>query len=63
MTVTAAATTALLSLLGVASLTGSPVLRAAADLAGACVLLTYLRSPARLAARAARTAREEVAAA
>jgi UDP-GlcNAc:undecaprenyl-phosphate/decaprenyl-phosphate GlcNAc-1-phosphate transferase len=60
---TTAATTALLSLLGAASLTGSPVLRAAADLAGAWVLLTYLRSPARLAARAARAAREGVAAA
>jgi UDP-N-acetylmuramyl pentapeptide phosphotransferase/UDP-N-acetylglucosamine-1-phosphate transferase len=60
---TAAATTALLSLLGAASLTGSPVLRAAADLAGAWILLTYLRSPARLAARAARAAREEMAAA
>jgi hypothetical protein len=63
---TAAATTALLSLLGAASLTGSPVLRGTADLAGAWVLLTYLRSPTRLAARAARTARtarEEVPAA
>jgi len=43
VTVTAAATTVLLSLLGAASL----VLRAAADLAGA-VAVTYLRSPALL---------------
>jgi UDP-N-acetylmuramyl pentapeptide phosphotransferase/UDP-N-acetylglucosamine-1-phosphate transferase len=51
---TAAATTALLSGLGAVSLTGQPVLRAAADLAGAWVVLAYLRSPALLAIRAAR---------
>jgi UDP-GlcNAc:undecaprenyl-phosphate/decaprenyl-phosphate GlcNAc-1-phosphate transferase len=60
---TAAATTVLLSLLGAVSLTGQPVLRAAADLAGAWVVLTYLRSPALLAARAARADHEEAAAA
>ena len=49
MTVTTAATTVLLSLLGAASLAGDPVLRAAADLAGAVVAVTYLRSPALLA--------------
>lgn len=54
VTVTAATTTVLLSLLGAASLTGDPALRAAADLAGAGVLLAYLRSPALLARRAAR---------
>ena len=52
VTVTAAAITVLLSLLGAASLAGDPVLRAAADLAGAGVLLAYLRSPALLARRA-----------
>ncbi len=51
---TTAATTALLSGLGAVSLTGQPVLRAAADLAGAWVVLAYLRSPALLAIRAAR---------
>jgi UDP-N-acetylmuramyl pentapeptide phosphotransferase/UDP-N-acetylglucosamine-1-phosphate transferase len=60
---TAAVTTALLSGLGAASLTGQPALRAVADLAGAWVVLTYLRSPALLAARAARAGRKEVAAA
>jgi hypothetical protein len=54
VTVTAAATTALLSLLGVASLAGNPALRAAADLAGTAVVVAYLRSPARFARRAAR---------
>ena len=39
---TAAATTVLLSLLGAASLAGDPALRAAADLAGAVALVTYL---------------------
>jgi UDP-GlcNAc:undecaprenyl-phosphate/decaprenyl-phosphate GlcNAc-1-phosphate transferase len=51
VTVTAAATTVLLSLLGAASLTGDPALRAVADLAGAAVIVTYLRSPALLARR------------
>jgi UDP-N-acetylmuramyl pentapeptide phosphotransferase/UDP-N-acetylglucosamine-1-phosphate transferase len=55
VTVTAAAITVLLSLLGAASLAGDPALRAAADLAGAGVVLAYLRSPALLARRAART--------
>ena len=41
----------LLSLLGAASLAGDPALRAAADLAGAVVVVTYLRSPALLARR------------
>ena len=54
VTVTAAAMTVLLSLLGAASLTGVPALRAAADLAGACVVLAYLRSPALLARHAVR---------
>jgi len=49
VTVTATATTALLTLLGAASLAGDPALRAAADLAGAVVAVTYLRSPALLA--------------
>jgi UDP-N-acetylmuramyl pentapeptide phosphotransferase/UDP-N-acetylglucosamine-1-phosphate transferase len=51
---TAAAVSALLGLLGAASLTGQPVLRCAADLAGACVVLAYLRSPSLLTSRAAR---------
>jgi UDP-N-acetylmuramyl pentapeptide phosphotransferase/UDP-N-acetylglucosamine-1-phosphate transferase len=55
VTVTAAAITVLLSLLGVASLAGDPALRAAADLAGAAVLLAYLRSPALLARRTLQT--------
>ena len=50
---TAAAITVLLSLLGAASLTGNPALRAAADLAASGILLAYLRSPALLARRAA----------
>jgi UDP-N-acetylmuramyl pentapeptide phosphotransferase/UDP-N-acetylglucosamine-1-phosphate transferase len=50
---TAAATSALLGGLGAVSLTGPPVLRAAADLAGAWVVLVYLTSPALLASRAA----------
>ncbi len=54
VTVVAAGTTIVLSLLGAASLTGNPALRAAADLAGAAALLAYLRSPALLARRAAR---------
>ena len=54
VTVTAAAATVLLSLLGAASLAGDPALRAAADLAGTVVVITYLRSPALLARRAAR---------
>ncbi|HJY71238.1 MAG TPA: hypothetical protein VJ347_05610, partial [Streptosporangiaceae bacterium] len=55
VTATAAATTVLLSLLGAASLGGNPALRAAADLAGTGVVVAYLRSPALLARRAART--------
>jgi UDP-GlcNAc:undecaprenyl-phosphate/decaprenyl-phosphate GlcNAc-1-phosphate transferase len=54
VTVTAAAATVLLSLLGTASLAGDPAVRATADLAGAAVVITYLRSPALLARRAAR---------
>jgi UDP-GlcNAc:undecaprenyl-phosphate GlcNAc-1-phosphate transferase len=54
VTVTAAATTVLLSLLGAASLAGDPALRAAADLAGIAVIATYLRSPALLARRLVR---------
>jgi UDP-N-acetylmuramyl pentapeptide phosphotransferase/UDP-N-acetylglucosamine-1-phosphate transferase len=55
VTVVAAATTVVLSLLGAVSLAGDPVPRAAADLAGAAVVLAYLRSPALLARRAGRT--------
>jgi UDP-GlcNAc:undecaprenyl-phosphate GlcNAc-1-phosphate transferase len=54
VTVAAAATTAVLSLLGAASLAGDPALRAAADLAGTAVVIAYLRSPALLVRRAAR---------
>jgi UDP-N-acetylmuramyl pentapeptide phosphotransferase/UDP-N-acetylglucosamine-1-phosphate transferase len=54
VTVTAAATTVLLSLLGAATLAGDPALRAAADLAGAAVVVAYLRSPALLARRLVR---------
>jgi UDP-GlcNAc:undecaprenyl-phosphate/decaprenyl-phosphate GlcNAc-1-phosphate transferase len=54
VTIAASGTTILLSLLGAASLTGNPGLRAAADLAGAAVVLMYLRSPALLARHAAR---------
>jgi UDP-GlcNAc:undecaprenyl-phosphate GlcNAc-1-phosphate transferase len=54
VTATAAATTMLLSLLGAASLAGDPALRAAADLAGAAVIATYLRSPVLLARRLVR---------
>jgi UDP-N-acetylmuramyl pentapeptide phosphotransferase/UDP-N-acetylglucosamine-1-phosphate transferase len=54
VTLTAAATTVLLSLLGAASLAGDPALRAVADLAGAAVVVTYLRSPALLARRLVR---------
>jgi len=49
VTLTAAAITVLLSLLGAASLTGDPALRAAADLTAAAVVVAYLRSPALLA--------------
>ena len=55
VTVVASATTIVLSLLGAASLAGSPFLRAAADLAGTAVVLAYLRSPALLPRRAAPT--------
>ncbi len=54
VTLTAAATTVLLSLLGAASLAGDPVLRAAADLAGVAVVVMYLRSPVLLARRLVR---------
>ena len=54
VTVTAAATTVLLSLLGAASLVGDPVLRAAADLAGTAIVALYLRSPALLSRRLVR---------
>jgi UDP-GlcNAc:undecaprenyl-phosphate GlcNAc-1-phosphate transferase len=57
VTVTTAATTVLLSMLGATSLTGNPTLRAAADLAGAGVVLAYLRSPAVLARRSGRLSR------
>ena len=55
VTLVAAGTTMVLSLLGAASLAGSPLLRAAADLTGMAVVLAYLRSPALFAGRAART--------
>jgi UDP-N-acetylmuramyl pentapeptide phosphotransferase/UDP-N-acetylglucosamine-1-phosphate transferase len=48
VTVATAGVTAALCLLGAASLTGHPALRAAADLAAAGLLATYLRSPALL---------------
>jgi UDP-N-acetylmuramyl pentapeptide phosphotransferase/UDP-N-acetylglucosamine-1-phosphate transferase/glycosyltransferase involved in cell wall biosynthesis len=51
VTMTAAAITVLLSLLGTVSLTGLPHLRLAADIAGAVVIAGYLRSPALLARR------------
>jgi UDP-GlcNAc:undecaprenyl-phosphate GlcNAc-1-phosphate transferase len=54
VTVTATGATVLLSLLGAVSLAGHPALRAAADLAGAAVLATYLRSPALLVRRLVR---------
>jgi UDP-GlcNAc:undecaprenyl-phosphate GlcNAc-1-phosphate transferase len=54
VTLTATATTVLLSMLGAASLAGDPVLRAAADLAGIAVVATYLRSPALLTRRLVR---------
>jgi UDP-GlcNAc:undecaprenyl-phosphate/decaprenyl-phosphate GlcNAc-1-phosphate transferase len=54
VTVTAAAATVLLSLLGAVSLAGDPALRAAANLAAMAVVVGYLRSPALLARRAAR---------
>jgi len=49
VTAATAATTLLLCVLGTASLTDRPVLRAAADLCGLAVLAVYLRSPALLA--------------
>jgi UDP-N-acetylmuramyl pentapeptide phosphotransferase/UDP-N-acetylglucosamine-1-phosphate transferase len=58
VTVTAAAATVLLSLLGAVSLAGDPALRVAADLAATAVLVAYLQSPALLARRTA--ARVEV---
>ncbi len=53
VTAIATATTALLSLLGAASLTGHPTLRLVADVTAAGVLITYLRSPVLLMRRAA----------
>jgi UDP-N-acetylmuramyl pentapeptide phosphotransferase/UDP-N-acetylglucosamine-1-phosphate transferase len=53
VTVTAAAATVLLSLLGAVSLAGDPAVRALGDLAGAAVVAAYLRSPTLLARRAA----------
>jgi UDP-GlcNAc:undecaprenyl-phosphate/decaprenyl-phosphate GlcNAc-1-phosphate transferase len=55
VTVVAAGTTIALSLFGATSLAGDLILRAGADLTGMAVVLTYLRSPALLARRAART--------
>ena len=54
VTMTAAAATVLLSLLGAASLTGNPALRTVADLAGMAVVAAYLRSPWWLARAEAR---------
>ncbi len=54
VTVTAGAITVLLSGLGAASLTGDPGLRAAADLAVAGLVVTYLGSPGLLARRLVR---------
>jgi UDP-GlcNAc:undecaprenyl-phosphate/decaprenyl-phosphate GlcNAc-1-phosphate transferase len=54
VTVMAAATSVLLSLLGAATLAGDPALRAVADLAGLAVVVMYLRSPALLARRLVR---------
>jgi UDP-GlcNAc:undecaprenyl-phosphate/decaprenyl-phosphate GlcNAc-1-phosphate transferase len=51
VTAVTAAGTILLCLLGAASLTGQPIPRVAADLAGAGLLAAYLRSPALLARR------------
>jgi UDP-GlcNAc:undecaprenyl-phosphate/decaprenyl-phosphate GlcNAc-1-phosphate transferase len=51
VTVVSAAATVLLCLLGAASLTGQPALRAAADVAGAGLLAIYLRSPELLVRR------------
>jgi len=51
VTAASAAGTAALCLLGAVSLTGQPVLRAAADLAAVGLLAVYLRSPALLARR------------
>jgi UDP-GlcNAc:undecaprenyl-phosphate/decaprenyl-phosphate GlcNAc-1-phosphate transferase len=59
VTVTAAAATVLLSLLGAASLAGDSALRAAGDLAGAAVVVAYLRSPALLGRHVARYAARE----
>jgi UDP-GlcNAc:undecaprenyl-phosphate GlcNAc-1-phosphate transferase len=53
VTVTAAAVTVVLSLLGAASLTGDLPVRAVADLAGTAIVVAYLRSPALLVRRAA----------
>jgi len=54
VTVMAAGTTMLLSLLGAVTLTGDPALRAVADLGGLAVVVMYLRSPALLARRLVR---------
>src|SRR5579875_3891333 len=59
VTATAAAVTTLLCALGMASLTGSLALRAAADAAAAGLVALYLRSPALLARPAGRARRLE----
>ena len=61
VTVTTAAVTATLCLLGAASLTGHPALRAAADLAGLGLLAAYLRSPVLLGGTRALAHEVEVA--
>ena len=57
----AASVSALLGLLGAVSLAGQPALRGLADLAGAAVVLAYLRSPERLSRRAAQARAGEAA--
>ena len=61
VTVTTAAVTATLCLLGPPSLTGHPALRAAADLAGLGLLAAYLRSPVLLGGTRALAHEVEVA--
>jgi UDP-GlcNAc:undecaprenyl-phosphate/decaprenyl-phosphate GlcNAc-1-phosphate transferase len=60
VTLAAAAVTAALCLLGAASLTGHPALRAGADLAAAFLLAAYLRSPALLGRASTLPAAQEV---
>jgi UDP-GlcNAc:undecaprenyl-phosphate/decaprenyl-phosphate GlcNAc-1-phosphate transferase len=55
VTATAAAITVLLSLLGAVSMAGDPAARVFADLAGAVILLAYVRSPVLLTRRLAPT--------